>query len=337
MEGQIMSGDEEALFTYLTVNYLEGNLGKPLGQTTGVLEMGGASLQVIFQPDTDILANEMPYYYNETLYSVYATSYMFGIDLARERYYKGLQKDAPSGAKKINSPCLLAGDSHTADVNGSEIEFKGTGNSSACRERVEALLHEDYECNLPPCPMMGRHVTPITPDLKFAGASNFFWSAVELGLVQKGEEKVVTPRQYKEAVTSFCEEPLESAKESAGTPWKYAWQGCMKGTLIYVLLKAFGFEEDSQQITVTSTADWKLGSLLYDLKYMPPVREGSKLYSVREARGHGGASLPTWAQPTLVAAGFASLAAVIAVGRRMVRADAEEKTLLPQFDQHEEL
>jgi len=145
VEGQIMSGDEEALFTYLTVNYLEGNLGKPLGQTTGVLEMGGASLQVIFQPDTDILANEMPYYYNDTLYSVYATSYMFGVDLARERYYNGLQKDAPSGAKKIDSPCANSGDSHTVDVNGSQIEFQGTGDSSACRERVEALLHQVHQ------------------------------------------------------------------------------------------------------------------------------------------------------------------------------------------------
>merc|ERR1719203_1849272 len=177
--------------------------------------------------------------------------------------------------------------------------------------------------------MMGRHMTPITPDLKFAGASNFFWSAVELGLVQKGEEKVVTPRQYKEAVSSFCETPVESAKEIAGTPWKYAWQGCLKGTLIYVLLEAFGFEEDSQQITVTSTADWKLGSLLYDLKYMPPVREASKLYSVRDARGRGGASSssssssssPAWAQPAPVAAVFALPAAAfaLAVWRRAVR------------------
>jgi Golgi nucleoside diphosphatase len=269
---QIISGDEEALFTYITVNYLRGTIGGAPEDTIGVLEMGGASMQIAFRPEVSILANEFPYYVDGVLQSVYAISYMFGVDAALHRYQLALARDALPGALNISSPCSLSGDEDVVEINGRKIHFYGTGDNVQCESTVSRLLHTDYECNLPPCPIMGRHVTPINRDKRFVGVANFFFAVYGLGLIGFDEEKVITPAEVRAAAISFCTMSVASAQETSPGAWKYGRILCFQAHLVLLMLEAFGFEASSTQVWYSRAFNWKLGSMLYDLRYMPALR-----------------------------------------------------------------
>ena len=56
----VISGDEEGSFSWLHVNVMLGNLYSPVPNTVGVIDMGGASVQVVFVPTHDVLENYYP-------------------------------------------------------------------------------------------------------------------------------------------------------------------------------------------------------------------------------------------------------------------------------------
>ncbi|CAG2235425.1 unnamed protein product [Mytilus edulis] len=55
---RILSGEEEGVFAWITINYLKDYFGsdRPQSQAVGVLEMGGGSTQIVFLPDGPLLA-----------------------------------------------------------------------------------------------------------------------------------------------------------------------------------------------------------------------------------------------------------------------------------------
>ena len=95
---RIISGEEEAVFAWLTANYLRGNLKEKEGimaleSSIGTLDMGGASTQIAFYvPDEDILESLFPLNLgpSSTLKRIhlYAKSFLqFGHISARQRHF----------------------------------------------------------------------------------------------------------------------------------------------------------------------------------------------------------------------------------------------------------
>lgn len=54
---RVISGEEEGVFGWITVNYLASTLVPQGGTTLGALDLGGASTQITFVAGVDILAN----------------------------------------------------------------------------------------------------------------------------------------------------------------------------------------------------------------------------------------------------------------------------------------
>ncbi len=54
MAVNIISGENEALYAYISINSDRFNTSQPFME---VMDMGGATTQLTFQPDADILAN----------------------------------------------------------------------------------------------------------------------------------------------------------------------------------------------------------------------------------------------------------------------------------------
>lgn len=76
---KVLQGDEEGLFAWLTVNYLMGKLGEAAtSKTTGVVDVGGATLQLAFEIDPTKLKNSkyvLNFNIGKRYYYVYVHSY----------------------------------------------------------------------------------------------------------------------------------------------------------------------------------------------------------------------------------------------------------------------
>ncbi len=95
-QARVISGEEEGVFGWLAVNYLNGRLeAAPQGLhapvTVGALDMGGASTQITFQPPHDVLANYFPYYVKDRQVRLYTHSFLYyGYVEARRRVLQNI-------------------------------------------------------------------------------------------------------------------------------------------------------------------------------------------------------------------------------------------------------
>jgi Golgi nucleoside diphosphatase len=169
VSAEIISGEQEAVFSYITTNYNLGTLSTP-SKTAGALEMGGASMQVVFRPATAIQDNEFQFYMAGERQSVYAKSYLrFGVDDAMKRMLAVLARQSlvPLGLVKdeVESPCHNPGFNDTLPIaSGGSRRFVGTGNSSACAEVLRKVMGLDIECLMPPCAIFGSYMSPVQGD-----------------------------------------------------------------------------------------------------------------------------------------------------------------------------
>jgi len=80
-------------------------------ELVGVLEMGGASTQIAFAPEGDILADKFPVLIGGHRYPLYVHSYLFygqnEIDKRVRRYLA--QRTSSASSQPIVNPCMLRG------------------------------------------------------------------------------------------------------------------------------------------------------------------------------------------------------------------------------------
>lgn len=179
----VIDGDIEGLYGWLSINYLMGAFDKPhehdhgKGHNTyGLLDMGGASTQVVFQPNTTeakehdnnlykvslsmlpVLAEEKT---SETVgnflvpaakdFSVYSDSFLgFGMFQAHQRYANFLlddfRKENDFAADKfrfktpIVDPCLPKGYTSTEMIENHNVDFTGKSNFQACLKSIFPVL-----------------------------------------------------------------------------------------------------------------------------------------------------------------------------------------------------
>lgn len=161
----ILSGNEEAVYSWMTVNYL---LGKESNNTVGVLEMGGGSAQVAYVPrDGSIKANlgskcqmssENLKFANSPL-DLYTVSHLdFGLQKARALILRHFEK----ADKLSNNPCMNQGKAVQVPVAfeapNASVSLTGSGNYNECRKMVSNLLIKPAlgECSCSTCTYHGK-------------------------------------------------------------------------------------------------------------------------------------------------------------------------------------
>ncbi|CAH8868515.1 unnamed protein product [Trichobilharzia szidati] len=239
-----ISGTEEGLFGWISVNYLLGRF-RPLSKsneiikqpTDGMLDMGGASMQIAFEIEsTENLPKELvsefsvrgKWFSPEQNYKVYVTSYLgYGMNALRKRYEEFLlysyieRHGSPTKELEIADPCLLKGfdvtnkrvphapalDRPPEPTNETfTVTYKGTGDMTQCLKDVEPLLLLNDHCTPIPC-AMNNVVQPKTDfnSLEFYGLSEFFYTLETL--------KMIPPVQYN------YHKALEKAQEICSMSW----------------------------------------------------------------------------------------------------------------------
>ncbi|XP_042511824.1 probable apyrase 6 [Macadamia integrifolia] len=217
----VVTGQEEGLYAWVAANYALGSLGDDPQETTGIIELGSASVQVTFAPE-----DLPPVEFSRMLkiagvtYNLYTQSMLhFGQDGAWESLLElhnseVLTSFSSSGEGIITNPCIPRGYSlpldSTIGLNASNekpLASHSVGNFSACRSEVLTLLQKGKdECVHPPCNI----VSSFLPKLwgKPFSPVNFYYTSEFFGLVPNASLS-----ELELAGVHYCEDDWSKLKE----------------------------------------------------------------------------------------------------------------------------
>ena len=187
---EIMNGEDEGVFAWITTNYLLGKIGGPdKTPTAAIFDLGGGSTQIVFQPRfPDSPGGGMPARLEEgdhkyelkfggREFTLYQHSHLgYGLMSARGAVHKVVLENmlrANDGSSQwldepVPNPCLAPDMTRKVNITfpeghelGSEVQvvMKGPRNAipAQCRALVEGILHKEAACNLAPCSFNGVH------------------------------------------------------------------------------------------------------------------------------------------------------------------------------------
>lgn len=265
---QVISGETEGLYGWIAANYLLGGFDKPDEHahgkghhTYGFLDMGGASAQIAFAPNSteaEKHSNDLKLVRLRRLdgspaeYKVFTASWLgFGANKARERFVESLQEQYGSAKGDIPDPCLPKGLRTT--LSGKPLSGKasddalvGTGMFEECLRKTYPLLGKDAPCEDEPCLLNGQHVPAIDFDVNhFIGVSEY-WHTTHGVFGQ--QSKVYDLIAYEQEVNNFCsqdwsviENGLDKRKKTLEEKAENAREACFKASwLINVLYEGIG-------------------------------------------------------------------------------------------------
>lgn len=99
---EVISGEKEGIYEWKAVNFLLGNLNDPQKQTVGLVEMGGASLQVTFKDGPKLFSKTYHEFGENTSWGVLAPKACKKIPLE----YAQCRKSLVLGLKSVKKPKL---------------------------------------------------------------------------------------------------------------------------------------------------------------------------------------------------------------------------------------
>ena len=193
---EVMPGEMEGVYAWITINYLLGKIGGPdKTPTAAVLDLGGGSTQIVFHPTfpesprgglpSKLAEGDHKYAlsFGGRDFDLYQHSYLgYGLMEARNNLHSAIldalyQQNKDSGATEylkspIINPCIAPGMSREIDVKmpkghalGETVTVNMTGPATAaptqCRGWAEKTLHKDDECKIAPCAFRGVHQPPF--------------------------------------------------------------------------------------------------------------------------------------------------------------------------------
>ncbi|KAI0626865.1 nucleoside diphosphatase gda1 protein [Pyrenophora tritici-repentis] len=232
---EVMPGEMEGVYAWITVNYLLGKIGGPdKNPTAAVLDLGGGSTQIIFEPTfpdkprgglpTKLAEGDHKYSLNfgNRNFDLYQHSYLgYGLMEARNNLHSTIlaglhetHKDNRDYLKKpIVNPCIAPGMTREIEVHmpkghelGDSITVNMTGPShpspTQCRGLAEKTLHKDDECAIAPCAFRGVHQPPF--DQTFATEAVYLLSYFYDRTQDLGMPESFTLRELQDLADKVC-------------------------------------------------------------------------------------------------------------------------------------
>lgn len=236
---QIIPGETEGLYGWLAANYLLGGFDAPAEHdhgkghhTYGFLDMGGASAQIAFAPNSteaerhaeDLKMMRLRDISGKiTEYQIFVTTFLgYGANEARRRYVESLLDDSGSNhSQELEDPCLPVGlrINTKGDVllPGSTVKGKthsliGTGHFDKCLKQTFPLIDKNAPCPDEPCLFNGTHVPAIDFDVNhFVGVSEY-WHTTHEVFEMGHSDKAYDFNTYQHRVSEFCSKDWKKVK-----------------------------------------------------------------------------------------------------------------------------
>ncbi|KAI0754806.1 nucleoside phosphatase family-domain-containing protein [Daedaleopsis nitida] len=176
---QIMEGRDEGVYAWLTANYLLKTLDKGGARPYAVLDLGGASTQIVFEPTFDMQKPDATLADGEHKYDLkfdgadrvlYQHSYLgYGLMTARQSTHRVVEfMSSVRGAKHgenatVANPCLARGTQKLVEIEDERLGGKfnvtmtgeDVGNWDSCNRVVELVMAKDAICEVKPCSFNG--------------------------------------------------------------------------------------------------------------------------------------------------------------------------------------
>ncbi|XP_048407289.2 ectonucleoside triphosphate diphosphohydrolase 1 isoform X1 [Stegostoma tigrinum] len=279
---KIITGQEEGVFGWITVNYLKENIGKDnVGgnpETLGALDLGGASTQITFVPDGKIESEESALHirlYGKS-YNIYTHSYLcYGKDQALKLL---LEKLNASDDGTVLNPCFNKGYTRTINVTAffdspcTSIQHStthqivtviGTGSPDQCSHDIRSIFNFSV-CTWSSCSFDGVYQPKVHG--KFGAFSAYYFVMDFFNLTN---EKPYDLSTVKHTVMEFCSKPWGEVRNSFSINEKYLSENCFAGQYILSLLQnGYNFTSSNwetinflRKIKGTS-AGWTLGYMM---------------------------------------------------------------------------
>jgi Golgi nucleoside diphosphatase len=272
---QVIPGATEGLYGWVAANYLLGGFDFPKDHdhgkghhTYGFLDMGGASAQIAFAPNTteaEKHANDLTLLRLRTIdgapqeHKIFVTTWLgFGANEARRRFLDALKLAVGGDAKEFPDPCLPTGLKATLSGTpilpgspeelGHEPHLLGTGKFDECIRQTYPLLEKDVPCDDDPCLLGGMHVPAIDFDVNhFVGVSEY-WHTTHSIFEMDHDNKAYDFKTYQNRINAFCSQPwkdivagVEKKKWGKKVDEKTAEEVCFKASwLINMLHEGIG-------------------------------------------------------------------------------------------------
>lgn len=259
----VMDAADEGPYAWLTVNFLLGNV-KPGARTVAIMDMGGASTQVVFAPDDAAVLDAAPKGY------VYEAKVAGAALRAYQHSFLGLGlKEA--GSTLVKAAAAVGGDfvcfpkDHTQEVGDKVVTNGGASNFDECVQFVQDHLvrrpTDDAECTATKaCPFRGVHLPDMTATFKGpVYAFSYFYDRMEPFFVSPDETFTVS--SFRTVGRQVCESTEEKyASKNKGTM-------CMDLAFLYSILRHGYKLEDSRELLIKKKIDgyetaWPLGASL---------------------------------------------------------------------------
>ncbi|KAG5358892.1 Golgi apyrase [Yarrowia sp. C11] len=274
---RVIEGGEEGLYGWIAANYLIGSLDDPSNHdhgkdhsTYGILDMGGASMEVAFEPvkgsgEGGSASDDTSYTLHlEGNYDIHTQSFQgYGVKMAHVAYLQALaSQSAQEGDKdvKIDDPCAPKGyrrDLKLAD--GTKIETTGSGLVEQCEKFLKVLAKDqcrtasksrDMDGQEPPRGCLLDNSPLNNLDIHhFIGVSKYhdIITSPALGL---DDGSKYDHEKFKMAVNDFCDDDWDDIVEehSDVVSEKHLSNLCFRGKwLDAVLEEGFGFVGQSEK------------------------------------------------------------------------------------------
>ncbi|KAM4687921.1 ectonucleoside triphosphate diphosphohydrolase 3 [Discoglossus pictus] len=297
----IITGEDEGVYGWITFNYLMDNFlekniwrawVRPHGaETTGALDLGGASTQISFIPEK---ADQSPNNTQEVTlygyqYNVYTHSFQcYGRDEAEKKLLATIVQNN-LGKSYVENPCYPR--NYEVNISASDlfgslcsaafrptkynpndlIRFRGTGDPALCMEKVSSLFNFAECQGKQDCSFGGIYQPKVKG--KFSAFSGFYYTVNALNLT--GNFSLDT---FNSSFWTFCMQEWSKLPQIlARFDEKYARSYCFSANYIYhLLVHAYKFDAESWQNILfqkevgKSSIAWSLGYML-DLTNMIPA------------------------------------------------------------------
>ncbi len=242
---EAIDGRSEALYGWITVNYLLGRLEPGTARSVGALDLGGVSTQITFEPSEPPREERLNLTLGGRHWSLYSHS------------YEGLGQDEARLSAAVPA-CFPTG--YPIAAGG-----VGAGDYTICRRRLLAWLAAP--CAEAPCSSMGVYQPPIEGDL--LAFSAFYYAASFFGLEDSFSlERLATAgidycaRDWSELEVTY----RDRLTWDAYVPWH-----CFTAAYLVALLHdGYGLPMTGDRVRPVDRLEgqdvgWTLGSLVFEL------------------------------------------------------------------------
>ncbi|NWU60561.1 ENTP7 diphosphohydrolase, partial [Pterocles burchelli] len=322
---EVISGKQEGVYAWIGINFVLGrfdhedeedavvtvalgNKGESLvrKRTVGILDMGGASLQIAYEvPESGAFSSAQQeeaaksllaefnlgcdVQHTGHLYRVYVNTFLgFGGNFARQRYEELVlnqtfvhnrlhgQQTALSPETPFLDPCLPMGLEDTVMRGSQTLYVRGRGDWPACVDLLQPLLAGP---NSSQTSLVGTYKAPIDfGNSEFYGFSEFFYCTEDV--LRLGGQ--YSARTFTSAAQEYCSQRWEVLNQrfrgglySAHADQHRLKYQCFKSAWMYqVLHQGFHFPLDypslrTAQLVYDREVQWTLGAILYKTRFLP--------------------------------------------------------------------